>query len=159
MNELLLGVSSSWDKVLISLIYSFLCLLAYLSIHLFIYLLFIYFNNNRTYGLIFHFLYISLCACVHFVHVSTRLIVRHFLRYKFLFSTKIFASFLVSSYLLSVFTVTLIFDFGTWSVFINHHPSSFISFFHPSTGRELKTWRSSGMVYHYLSVLWMSRLR
>ena len=143
---------------MISLIYSFLCLFVYLLIHLFIYLIFIYFNNNRTHGLIFHFLYTSLCACVHFVHVSTRLIVRHFLRYNFLFSTKIFASFLVSSYLLSVFTVTLIFDFGTWSVFINHQPSSFISFFHPSTGRELKTLRSSGMVYHYLSVLLMSRL-
>ena len=38
-------------------------------------------------------------------------------------------------------------------IFINHHPASFISFFHPSIGEEFVTLSSSGMVYLYPSVV------
>ena len=44
-------------------------------------------------------------------------------------------------------------------IFINHHPSSFISHFHPSIVGEFKTMSSSGMVYAYQSFVWVSRLR
>ena len=44
-----------------------------------------------------------------------------------------------------------------FSIFINHQPSSSISFFHPSLGGEFETLSSSGMVYPYPSVVWVSR--
>ena len=43
-------------------------------------------------------------------------------------------------------------------IFINHHPSFFISFFHPSIGREFNMLSSSGIIYPYPSVVWVSRL-
>ena len=52
---------------------------------------------------------------------------------------------------------------GTTVIFINHHPSffcfCFFSFFHPPIGEEFKTFSSSGMVYPYSFVAWVSRLR
>ena len=52
---------------------------------------------------------------------------------------------------------------GTTVIFINHHPSFFcfccFSFFHPPIGEEFKTFSSSGMVYPYSFVAWVSRLR
>ena len=45
------------------------------------------------------------------------------------------------------------------SIFINHHPSFLISSFHPSIGGDFKTLSSSGLVYPYLSIVWVSRLR
>ena len=47
----------------------------------------------------------------------------------------------------------------TTVIFINNHPSFFISFFHPSIGGVFKTLSSSGMVYSCPSVVWVSRLR
>ena len=89
----------------------FICLLVYLFFYLFIYLLILYLfqwqQNIRR--LIFHFLFNSLCTCVH-------------------------------------------------SIFINHHPSFLISSFHPSIGGEFKTLSSSGLVYPYPSIVWVSRI-
>ena len=50
---------------------------------------------------------------------------------------------------------------NTIFVFINHHPSCFISFFHPSIGGEFKTWSSSGMIFVWETpfFVWVSRLR
>ena len=45
------------------------------------------------------------------------------------------------------------------SIFINHHLSFSILFFHPSIGGESKTLSSSGMVYSYPSIVWVSRLK
>ena len=49
---------------------------------------------------------------------------------------------------------------NTTVTFINHHPSFFISFFHPSIEDEKMKFKlsSSGMVYPYLSVVWVNRL-
>ena len=47
----------------------------------------------------------------------------------------------------------------TTVIFINHHPSLFFLFFHLSIGGEFKTFSSSGMVYSYPFVVWVSRLR
>ena len=43
-------------------------------------------------------------------------------------------------------------------IFINHHPSFFISFFHPSIGREFNMLSSSCIIYPYPSVVWVSRV-
>ena len=48
---------------------------------------------------------------------------------------------------------------GTIFIFINHHPSSFTSFFHSSIGGEFKVLSSSGMVCPYPSLVWVSCLR
>ena len=47
----------------------------------------------------------------------------------------------------------------TTVIFINHHPSLFFLFFHLSIGGEFKTFSSSGVVYSYPFVVWVSRLR
>ena len=44
-------------------------------------------------------------------------------------------------------------------IFISHHPSFFVPFFHPSFGWEFKTLSPRGMVYPYPSVEWISCLR
>ena len=68
------------------------------------------------------------------------------------------ATLLLSLYLLNVVTVILSFHFVTSFIFINHHPSFLISFFHPSIGREFNMLSSSGIIYPYPSVVWVSRL-
>ena len=45
------------------------------------------------------------------------------------------------------------------SIFINHHTLFLISSLHPSIGGEFKTLSSSGLVYPYPSIVWVSRLR
>ena len=57
------------------------------------------------------------------------------------------ATLFLSFYLLSAFTVIVRFDFVTIFIFINHHPSFFASFFHPSIWVEFKTLSSRSMIY------------
>ena len=133
-----------------------------LSVHLFIDLS-IYFNNSRTQGLIFRFLFSSLCACLH-CKLACASIHKYVFLPVFMFPSLLVYSFdwylFLLLYLLNVFTVVVRFDFITYSSFssiISHH--FFFSFFHPSVGGELKTLSSRDMVHPYLSVIWVSCLR
>ena len=99
--------------IIINLIIYLIYLFTYLFIfYLFMYLLILYLFQwqQNIKHLLFHFLFKSLCTCIH-------------------------------------------------NVFINHYTSFLISFFHPSIEGEFKTLRSRGMVYPYLSIVWVSRLR
>ena len=148
-------------------------------------LFFINFNNNRTRRLIFDFLPISLCTCVYSKSACASVCkyVFFFLQYFYLFIIFFFLhKFLSVSVSMSLFVGLFacysapLIIFGkylysycqfrccsTTVIFINHHPSffcfCFFSFFHPPIGEEFKTFSSSGMVYPYPFVAWVSRLR
>ena len=74
------------------------------------------------------------------------------------------ASVIILSFVIIVSLYIIIYHYvkfwfcNTNFIFINHHPSCFISFFQPSFGGEFETLSSSGMVYPYPFLLLLSVL-
>ena len=139
------------------MIYSFIHLFIYLFIHLFIYL-FIYFVFN------------SLCAYVNCKSACVSICKYVFLLFCLNFpvfcvsDSVVFvslfvclfvcldATLLLSLYLVNVFIAVI-------SLILWHNLSCFISYFHQSIGEEFDILSSSGIIYPYPSVVWVSRLR
>ena len=141
-------------------------------------LFFVNFNNNIAYGASFFIFCLTLP-----VRVSTvSLLVRLFVSMSFSPFSILFFFFLHKFLLVYVSVSLFVCLFGCYSapliifgkcldcycqfrccdttvIFINHHPSLFFLFFHLSIGGEFKTFSSSGMVYSYPFVVWVSRLR
>lgn len=138
---------------------------------MFIYHLFIYFNNNRTWCLIFLcnclrvcptlplsvclimfvLFFVCLNACL-FLSLSLSVYSFYFL----LFGIHL----MLSLYLLSIFIVIISFRFCNIIIsFFNHHPSSVISFFDTLIGWQCKTLSLSDMIFLYQSAVRVSLFR
>ena len=157
-------------------------LFTYLFIQLFLYLFFIYLSTTEHKAPHFSFfVYMSLCLslprslslCVH-MSLLVRLFVSIFLPLVCFLPKCLSVSVSLSMFVclfdccnspVIIFAKCLYCYCQFWFcnttvTFINHHPSFFISFFHPSNGDEKMKFilSSSGMVFPYLSVVWVNRL-